>query len=123
MACVPLESQRPSFIARFASKIIGLFVSSSDVPEVGDRFVVHPTTGTLELSPAYRDKAAKALMREVRRMQFHLKLRSFGLYFRQFMLDLARMRLLAIANFIRNFNDLRFMVGHGHLPHDRHTTY
>jgi hypothetical protein len=118
---MPLESQRKSFVANVASKIVGIFVATAYRPKVRDRFVVHPTTGAVELAPAYRDKAAKALMREVHRMQFRLKLRLFGLYCLQFMFELRRARLLVAGYFRRNFKDLCFCVGHGQ-PYDRHTT-
>jgi len=84
--------------------------------------MIDPATGALELHPAYRAKAAKALMREVHRMKFRLKLRLFGLYFRQFALDIRRARLLAESYFLCNFSNLRGFIGHGQLPHDRHTT-
>jgi hypothetical protein len=51
MTCVPLESQRKSFVANVASKIVGIFVAAAYRPKVGDRFVVHPTTGAVELAP------------------------------------------------------------------------
>jgi hypothetical protein len=121
MTCVPLESQRKSFIADFASKIVGFSVASADRSKAGERFVVHPTTGAIELAPAYRDKAAKALMREVRRMQFRLKLRLLSLYSRQFLLELRCASLLTEGYFRRNFNDLRLLIGNGQ-SRERHTT-
>jgi hypothetical protein len=56
-------------------------------PQVGDHFVLNPTNGALEIAPAHRDKLAKALMREVRRMQFRLKLTLARLYLRKFVLN------------------------------------
>lgn len=110
MTCVPLESQRKSFIAGVASKIVDLLGPAAYRPKGGARFVVNPTTGALEITPEYRDKAAKALMREVRRMKFRLKLRLLGFYFRQFALDVRSAILTAEGYILCNFNKLRLLV-------------
>jgi hypothetical protein len=114
MTCVPLESQRKSFVASVASKIVGFFVAAAYRPKAGVRFVVDPTTGALEIAPAHRDKAAKAIMREVRRMKFLLKLRLLRLYCGKFALDVRGARLITKRNFLRNINQLRL------LAHDIH---
>jgi hypothetical protein len=110
MTCVPLESQRKSFVAGVAAKIVGFLVARAYRPKAGARFVVSPTTGALEIAPAYRDKAAKALMRNVRRMKFTLKLRLLGLYLGKFALNLSSAKLITKRKFLRKFNQLRLMV-------------
>jgi hypothetical protein len=52
-----------------------------------DRFVFDPTTGTVQIAPAYRDKFAKALIREVRRMKLRLYLTFARLYLQKFVLE------------------------------------
>jgi len=79
------------------------------------RFVVCPTTGTLQIAPDYRDKAAKALMREVRRMRFGLKLQLLRLYFRQFALNLRRAALIGESYFVGNFSKLASERCHWHI--------
>ena len=110
MTCVPLESQRKSLVARVASKIVGFCVAATYRPKAGVRFAVNPTSGALEIAPAHRDKAAKALMREVRRMKFFLKLRLLRLYFRKFALDMRGANLIAERSFLTNIKQLRSMV-------------
>jgi hypothetical protein len=120
MTCVPLESQRKSFVAGVAAKIVGFLVAGAYRPKAGARFVVSPTTGALEIAPAYRDKAAKALMRNVRRMKFTLKLRLLGLYLGKFALNLRSAKLFTERNFLRNFNQLRLIV---HVIHRKSQGY
>ena len=72
----------------------------------GSRFMLDPATGTLQIRPEYRDKAAKALMREVRRMKFRLKLQLLRLYFRKFALDLRSMILMGEGYFVSIRNKL-----------------
>ena len=49
--------------------------------------MIDPATGALQLTPAYRDKCAKALMREVRRMKLRLYFTFARLYLQKFMLE------------------------------------
>ena len=79
--------------------------------EGGSHFVVNPTTGALEISPAYRDEAVKAVMREVRRMKLRLYLTKASLYFELFCLK-GRSAVLGFrSNSAGYFQDL---FGSGH---------
>src|ERR1700735_5679592 len=95
------------------SESISIPRSVSGSEENRPRFAVHPTTGTLQIRPEYRDKAAKALMREVRRMKFRLKLRLLSLYFRQFALNLRSVALAGEGYLVRNLNKLTSKGCHG----------
>ncbi len=83
----------------------------------GSRFMLDPATGTLQIRPEYRDKAAKALMREVRRMKFRLKLQLLRLYFRKFALDLRSMILMGEGYFVSIRNKLSGESGHRCISH------
>jgi hypothetical protein len=81
-----------------ASKKISA-VSSRNGAERASPFVFNPATGALEIAPAYRDKAAKALMGQVRRMKFRLYLVGVHLHFIQRLLKSKR----AVLKILRNF--------------------
>jgi hypothetical protein len=120
MTYVPLESQCKSSVASVASKIVGFSGAAAYRPKAGARFVVNPTTGTLEIAPAHRDKAAKAITREVRRMKFLLKLRLLLLFFGKFALDVRGARLIAERDFLTNINQLRLLVHDIHRKSQRY---
>jgi|HubBroStandDraft_6_1064221.scaffolds.fasta_scaffold917104_2 hypothetical protein len=60
--------------AVIAPELVDTSRTPANWPQGCERFALNPATGALEMTPAYRDKAAKALMREVRRMKLGLKL-------------------------------------------------
>jgi hypothetical protein len=78
-----------------ASKLIDGFRAAADRPKAGDVFVVNPATGALEIAPAYRDKAAKALEREVCRGKRSLGGAFFRLYFRKLLLECRNLAAVA----------------------------
>ena len=69
MTCVPLESQRKSFIADVASKNVDFSVTAPNWPKTGRRFAPNPATGALEITSTYRHKAAESLQRVVCNMK------------------------------------------------------
>jgi hypothetical protein len=78
--------------------------------------VFNPATGTLEIACAYRDEAAKALMREIRPVPFRLKLGLLHFNLRELALHPRRARSLAKRYFLCNFNYLLRLVRHDALP-------
>ncbi len=74
--------------------------------------MIDPATGALQIRPEYRDKAAKALMRDVRRMKLRLKLQLLRLYFRKFALDLRSAILVGESYFVSNRNKLSCKSSH-----------
>ena len=77
-------------------KILG--VSARNREHRGSRFMVNPTTGTLEVSIDLRLKARKALEREVRRMRYGLYLTLTRLYVLKFWLECSGACLKFINN-------------------------
>jgi hypothetical protein len=80
------------------------------------RFVVCATTGALQIAPDYRDKAAKALQREVRHMKFRLKLRLLSLHFRQFTINLRCAALVGERYFLGLLDKFGFYRHSAHPP-------
>jgi hypothetical protein len=78
-------------------KILG--VGARNREHRGSRFMVNPTTGTLEVSIDLRLKARKALEREVRRMRYGLYLTLTRLYFLKLWLECSG----ACLKFVNNF--------------------
>jgi hypothetical protein len=111
-ARVSLNRQRKSFIARVASKNTASSDAASHRPKVGNCFAFNPATGALEIALPYRDKAENALIREVRHVQFRLKLRLLRLYLHKLALDPRSARLLVQRYFPCNFNYLLWIVQH-----------
>jgi hypothetical protein len=78
-------------------KILG--VSARNREHRGSRFMVNPTTGTLEVSIDLRLKVRKALKREVRRMEYGLYLTLTRLYVLKLWLECSG----ACLKFVNNF--------------------
>ena len=78
-------------------KILG--VSARNREHRGSRFMVNPTTGTLEVSIDLRLKARKALEREVRRMRYGLYFTLTRLYVLKLWLECSGACLKFIDNF------------------------
>ena len=104
--------------------------ATPDRTEACGRFVFNPATGALEIAPAYRDKAAKALMRELRRMKLRLYFIFARLYCLKFALQSRSAVLRLLRKAARDFSYLvvkdveqshfefqnRPMVGNGPVP-------
>jgi hypothetical protein len=81
--------------------------ATPDRTEACGRFVFNPATGALEIAPAYRDKAAKALMRELRRM----KLRLYFIFARLYCLKFALQSRSAVLRLLRKAaRDFSYLV-------------
>ena len=90
--------QRELKVADVAFKKV-LGVSARNREHRGSRFMVNPTTGTLEVSIDLRLKARKALEREVRRMRYGLYLTLTRLYVLKLWLECSG----ACLKFVNNF--------------------
>lgn len=90
--------QRELKVADVAFKKV-LGVSARNREHRGSRFMVNPTTGTLEVSIDLRLKARKALEREVRRMRDGLNLTLTRLYVLKLRLECSG----ACLKFVNNF--------------------
>jgi hypothetical protein len=102
----PSERKSEFEIAGRTPEGVGASRAMSGALDWGSRFTFDPAPGTLQIRPDYRDKAAKALMREVRRAKLLLKLRLLGLYFRKLALDLRSAILLGESYFACKFRKL-----------------
>jgi hypothetical protein len=93
------ETQREVALTSIAPEIVNVNCAAPDRTEACGRFVFDPATRALEIAPAYRDKAAKAVMRELRRMKLHLYFMFARLYRLKFALQSrsAVLRLLRKA--------------------------
>jgi hypothetical protein len=89
--------------------------AAADWPQGCENSVVDPATGALQLTPAFRDKAAKALMREVRRMELRLQLTLALLHFRKLMLQ-CRSAASRVRRQYLGLLDYLGCVGHGIFP-------
>jgi hypothetical protein len=67
-----LRTQGEVALTSIAPEIVNVSCAAPDRTEACSRFVFNPATRALEIAPAYRDKAAKALMRELRRTKLRL---------------------------------------------------
>jgi len=65
-----METQREVALTSIAPEIVNLSCAAPDRTEACGRLVFNPATGALEIGPAYRDKPAKAVMRDLRRTKF-----------------------------------------------------
>lgn len=87
MVFVSSQSQSEFGMAGVASKIFASPSPGTDWSQACKVSVIDPAAGALQLTPEFRDKAVKALMREVRRMKLRLQLTLALLYFRKFTLQ------------------------------------
>jgi hypothetical protein len=62
-----LETQGEVALTSIAPEIVNVSCAAPDRTEACGSFVFNPATGALEIARAYREKAAKAVMRDLRR--------------------------------------------------------
>jgi hypothetical protein len=86
--------------------------AAPDRTEACGRFVFNPTTRALEIVPAHRDKAAKAVMRELRRTKLRLYFAFAGLYCLKFALQSCSAVLRLLRKAARDFSNL-ILKDHG----------
>jgi hypothetical protein len=80
--------------------------AAPDRTEACGRFVFNPATGALKVAPSYRGKAAKALMRELRRTKLRLYFTFARLYCRKFALQSRSAVLRLLRKAARDFSYL-----------------
>jgi hypothetical protein len=68
----PLETQGEVALTSIAPEIVNLNCAATHRTEACGHFVFNPATGALEIARAYRDKAAKAVMRDLRRTKLRV---------------------------------------------------
>ena len=67
-----LETQGEVALTPIAPEIVNVSCAAPDRTKACGRLVFNPATRALEIARAYRDKAAKAVMRELRRTKLRL---------------------------------------------------
>jgi hypothetical protein len=80
--------------------------AAPDRTEACGSFVFNPATGALEIAPAYWDKAANALMRELRRTKLRLYFMFARLYCLKFALQSRSAVLRLLRKAVRDFSYL-----------------
>ena len=80
--------------------------AAPDRTEACGRFVFDPATRALEIAPAYRDKAAKAVMRELRRTKLRPYFMFARLYGHKFALQSRSAVLRLLRKAVRDFSYL-----------------
>ena len=101
-----LETQGEVALASIASEIVNVSCAAPDRTEACGRFVFNPATGALEITPAYRDKPAKEVMRELRRTKLRLYFMFARLYCLKFALQSRSAVLRLLRKAVRNFSYL-----------------
>jgi hypothetical protein len=103
-----LETQGEVALTSIAPEIVNVSCATPHGAEACGSFVFNPTTRALEIAPAYRDKATKAVMRELRRTKL-------GLYFafaRLYCLKFALQSRSAVLRLLRKaMRDFSYLVG------------
>ena len=90
-----------------APEIVNVSCAAADRTEACGRFVFNPTTGALEIARAYWDKAAKAVMRDLRRP----KLRLYFVFARLYCLKFALQNRSAVLRLLRKApRDFSYLV-------------
>ena len=94
-----LETQGEVALTSIAPEIVNVSCAAPDRTETCGSIVFHPATRALEIAPAYRDKAANALIRKLRRTKLRLYFTFARLYCLKFALQSrsAMLRLLRKA--------------------------
>jgi hypothetical protein len=82
-----LETQGEVALTSIAPEIVNVSCAAPDRTEACGSIVFNPATRALEIAPAYRDKAAKAVMRELRRTKLRLYFTFARLYCLKFALQ------------------------------------
>jgi hypothetical protein len=85
-------------VTAIAPEIVNVSCAAPDRTEACGRFVLNPATGALEIARAYRDKAAKAVMRDLRRT----KLRVYFVFARFYCLKFALQSRSPVLRLLRN---------------------
>jgi hypothetical protein len=67
-----LRTQREVALTAIAPEIVNVSCAATDRTETCGRFVFNSATGALEIARAYRDKAAKAVMRDLRQTKLRV---------------------------------------------------
>jgi hypothetical protein len=107
-----LETQGEVALTSIAPEIVNVSCAAPDRTEACGRFVFNPTTRALEIVPAHRDKAAKAVMRELRRTKLRLYFAFAGLYCLKFALQSCSAVLRLLRKAARDFSNL-ILKDHG----------
>ena len=101
-----LETQGEVALTSTAPEIVNVSCAAPDRTEACRRFVFNPATGALEIGPAYRDKAAKAVMRDLRRTKLHPYFIFACLYCLKFALQSRNAVLRLLRKAARDFSYL-----------------
>jgi hypothetical protein len=91
------ETQGEVAMTSIAPEIVNVSCAATDRTEACGRFVFNPAAGALEIAPAYRDKAAKEVMRDLRRT----KLRVYFMFARLYCLKFALQSRSAVLRLLR----------------------
>jgi hypothetical protein len=101
-----LETQGEVALTSIAPEIINVNCAAPDRTEACGSFVFNPATRALEIAPAYWDKAANALMRELRRTKLRLYFMFARLYCLKFALQSRSAVLRLLRKAVRDFSYL-----------------
>jgi hypothetical protein len=101
-----LETQGEVALTSVAPEIVNVNCATPDRTEACCRFVFNPATRALEIAPAYRDKAAKTLMHELRRTKLGLYFTFARLYCLKFALQSRSAVLRLLRKAARDFSYL-----------------
>jgi hypothetical protein len=99
-----LETQGEVAVTAIAAEIVKLSCAATDRTEACARFVFYPTTGALEIARAHWDKAAKAVMRDLRRTKLRVYFVSARLYCLKFALQSRSTVLRLLRNAASDFS-------------------
>jgi hypothetical protein len=101
------ETEREVALTSIAPEIVNVNCAAPDRTEACSGLVFDPATRTLEIAPAYRDKAAKAVMRDLRRT----KLRPYFIFARLYRRKLALQSRSAVLRLLRKAaRDFSYLV-------------
>jgi hypothetical protein len=101
-----LETQGEVALTSIAPEIVNVNCAAPDRTQACGSFVFNPATRTLEIAPAYWDKAANALMRELRRTKLRLYFMFARLYCLKFALQSRSAVLRLLRKAVRDFSYL-----------------
>ena len=87
-----------------APEIVNVSCAATDRTEACGRFVFNPATRALEIAPAHQDKAAKAVMRDLRRTKLRVYFVSARLYCLKFALQSRSTVLRLLRNAASDFS-------------------
>jgi len=107
-----LETQGEVALTSIAPEIVNVSCAAPNRTEASGSFVFNPATRALEIASAYWDKAANALMRELRRTKLRLYFTFAGLYCLKFALQSRSAVLRLLRKVARDFSNL-ILKDHG----------